>query len=596
MSEETGVRRCATIAVLPGTPPRRLSHVLVPAPGEAWVSWLDRVSVDLGLPPGLLVLQLGVQVRAARGDVRPVFSGLVLTPASRAAVVAATGLDESVLIGMQLSRYDGTALDLSGLDLTAEPSVRTVVRREWLVLHGSRACPKCLAESPVWPTWWRLGIAAVCPEHRVLLVASCPQCGIGLRRGYRGSNPRGLSRVVVPDPWLCGNHVRGGHCRQPVAQIGTIAASDRLIAVQRTALAAAEGAPVTIAGTSVLPAEWFTAVKLLAAMIRFSDCALCPSPRRADETEKRCSEALATQYRQRRENGARRPGDLRAMPDTPEITAGLLAAAQTVLGAADANACADAVSELAVATDRKRRQLRGHNPFRVMEVPAPLAVVLARFTRPASRVAGAVPPKAGDLAITARNVPQLLDVEDYRDLIGSYLPGTAEPTGRRLAALAVARVLGAHSWPHAARQLDMDPRKAARAADVVVCRIGDVNGFWTSIDRAAARLDAREPVDYASRRQRLKHLDAVPYEVLRATSGGRRFPVTPERRRHGAAWIWSRFTGGDVRDAPAYQQSWDATDESVREGARRFAHQLPGPVAEALIAWTTTDLLGEASA
>ncbi|WP_331758114.1 TniQ family protein (plasmid) [Nocardia sp. NBC_01377] len=547
-------------------PPRRISHLLVPAPGEAWGSWLDRASADLDVAPGLLAVELGIAVRPVPGDVRPLFHGLVLLPSSLAAFVTATGLDAAVAEDMQLSRYHGTALDLTGLNLEAETSARTIGRREWLLLRGSRACPPCLAQSPVWPTWWRLGIAAACPRHRVLLVDCCTRCGIGLRLGYR-TRPRGLSRVRVPRPRLCENYVGGELCEQPIEDLPVTTISPHLEHAQNTALSAAAGLPTTIAGTSVTAAEWFTAVKVLAAMIRFS----CYMPRvdtAADTVDREYRQQLAEQYQQRRVRGAINPGDLRAMPHTPALTAGLLTAIHPILVAPDAGECAQQTSELAAAVARRSRQLR-HYPMRAMGVPAPLAAVLAGLARPSSRVAGATPPQRRTRVVMVRHVPQLLDAQDYRTLIAHHLPGTAELTGRRLAALAVARRLGARSWPHAAQMLEIDPCIAARTSDTVVRRITDVPGFWAAIDQATDGLDGREPVDYADRRRALANLRQVPYPVLRAASEGRRFPVTPQRCRHAAAWIWAQLTGGDVRDAPAYQQGWDATEESMRETARR---------------------------
>ncbi|WP_373313649.1 TniQ family protein [Streptomyces capitiformicae] len=72
------------------------------------------------------------------------------------------------------ARYDGTALDFAGLEPSDRTSMRLVALREWMLTTSSRACPCCLAERPVWPLWWRLGIAAVCPVHRCLLIDLCP--------------------------------------------------------------------------------------------------------------------------------------------------------------------------------------------------------------------------------------------------------------------------------------------------------------------------------------------------------------------------------------------------------------------------------------
>lgn len=98
--------------------------------------------------------------------------------------------------------------------------------REWALFRASPACPRCLADSGgVWPVWWRLGVAAACPRHLVLLVDRCPGCGLRLRRGSR-SRGAGVLRGVVADPLVCGNGgptVRqaddAGHCVQRLDQL-----------------------------------------------------------------------------------------------------------------------------------------------------------------------------------------------------------------------------------------------------------------------------------------------------------------------------------------------------------------------------------------
>lgn len=591
-----GSRRAGSAAeatVLPGAGPRRLAVVIMPCPGEAFVSWVDRLAASHQVPPGLAAGLLGVEVRHRRGDVRPVFYGLALTSASRSAVMAATGLQETVLHDMQMARYDGAALDLRGLDLSNEASLRRVLKREWMLVHGSRACPRCLADGPMWPTWWRLGIAAVCPVHGVLLVDTCPRCGIGLRRGYE-HHPRGLSKVTMTDPRLCGNHTDHGRCAQPVAAIPTVPAAEEVVAAQETALRAADGQSVTVAGTTVAAAQWFQALKFLAAVFRFG-AATVRLPDAGGATQA-WADGFAAEYQRLRDDGRLNPGSLRAMPSSAQRAAGLLAAAHHVLGAVDRCACQQILAPVAEATLVVRRRLGGHNPLRRFPMPEPLASVLLELTPPASRVAGAIPTVDRPSGLRVRHLPQHIPAEDYRELLARHLPGTAEPTGRRLAALAAARVLGAPSWPEAARQLDMDPRKAARASDAVVRRIADVAAFWDAITDLVCRLGQQEMIDYRDRRCQLTNLYEVPASVLRPVCAQLGCPVTQARRRHAAAWIWEQFTGGDVRDAPAYQRDWTATAESVREGARRFATWLPEPVQSVLRGWGETLLTQKGSA
>ncbi|MCX0270050.1 hypothetical protein NLM24_04860 [Nocardia zapadnayensis] len=365
--------------------------------------------------------------------------------------------------------------------------------------------------------------------------------------------------------------------------------------MQNAVLAAANGAPPPIAGTTVTSAGWFAAVRVLAAMLRFSGAPVTlPRNGTGDDVAQNLLVSFTNQYRQRKADGAINPGDLRAMPATPELTAGLLAAVGAILCLPhDRAACHVAIAELAEAFDRMRRRQRGHNPLQSVSIPEPLANILSAFSFPSSRVAGAAPAPTRRSPLEPAHLPQLLDDCDYRELLQRYLPGTAPVTGRRLAAMALARRIGARSWPDAAGLLDLDPQRAARTADVVVRRIKDVAGFWAATDQALARLERRPRVDYADRRRRLAHLLEVPHPQLRAAGRGRHFPVTSARRRHAAAWVWAQLTGGDVRDAPAYHQQWNIDNESQREGARRFANRLPVAVADTLTTWATQELLEE---
>ncbi|WP_165610343.1 TniQ family protein [Nocardia salmonicida] len=579
--------RRATHSALPGLPPQRLAYILTPAAGEAWRSWIDRAAAAFDLPPGLLILAMGVPVRDET-EVKPILAGTVLTPAARGALMVATGLDGPVLDATQLSRYDGAALDLSGIDRADETSVRTALRGQWMTAQSSRACPKCVAHSGVWNLWWRLGIAACCPHHRVLLVGTCPSCGIALRRGL-AARSAGFSRTRVTDSRLCGNYSRGRVCEQSIGSIDTDPVSVRVAEVQQHVLRVADGASTPIVGTHFHSGDWFAALKFLAAMIRFARHPVITS--RTTRQETRWATALSTQFADRASQGRRNPGDLRAMPDSPARAAAILLAADIVLGADSPEGCAAAIAELVAAADRRRRELRGHNPLAAMPVAAPLAAVLATLKpRGQHRICSAIPADVRPSGLSAHNVPQLFDAGDYAELLAPHLPGTAESTGRRFAAMAAVRLLGAHSWAHAGHLLEMDPGTAFRIGDVVVRRIGDPDQFWADLDIAVYRVADRERIDYRDRRRRLADLYDVPAIAIRAERG-RDFPVTVARCRHGAGWAWARLTGGYVDDAPAYTRAWDIDIESVREGARRFARALPDTLAEQLLAWVAANFL-----
>lgn len=192
---------------------RRLPVVPAPVEGEAFHSWVDRAAIKLDVPPGIAARALGLEFSSAGKMRRPLFFGVTLAPASLAGLQLTTGLTTKTLRQMQLARYDGTALNFSRLDVNDVTTLPRLTRHQWFLAYQSRACPHCLSGSGVWPVWWRLGIAAVCPVHRCLLVDICPACGVRLRRGGENKKPTGLPTGThyARDTQECGNRCRADH-------------------------------------------------------------------------------------------------------------------------------------------------------------------------------------------------------------------------------------------------------------------------------------------------------------------------------------------------------------------------------------------------
>jgi len=267
-----------------------------------------------------------------------------------------------------------------------------------------------------------------------------------------------------------------------------------------------------------------------------------------------------------------------------------------VLTAADPGEAATRLAPLAAAAALRRRQAR-HDPLRTLTRPAPLDGLLHTVTPPASRVVGAIPrPRTTDgrVAWQIRHLPHLVDADDYAALVAGYLPRTAAPTGRRMTALALARMAGAASWRKATEAMGMAARWAS--LDTYLSRrITDAAGFWAAVSAVGQRLTARGLVDYAARRAALAGLLEVSHAVLFAACHPLGFPVTQARCRHAAAWVWEQFTGGDVREAPALTELGAAAAESTREVHRRFVRWLPAPLADALRRWAGGYLAAQAA-
>ncbi|MEV4921628.1 TniQ family protein [Streptomyces roseoverticillatus] len=575
----------ADIERFPGAGVRRLALVVPPVEGESFPSWVDRLAADHVVPPGVIAQALGVPARANTGSIfKPVLYGVVPTAAGLAAAGVATDITPGQMAAMHLSRYDGTALDFTALDAARGSSVQKISNRQWVLLYASRACPCCLADSDgVWPLWWHLGIAACCPVHRVLLTEICPACGIRLRQGY-GRRPSGLSKARLADPVRCGNHTRQGRCEHDLRDLPTELVTRELADWQAQLLAVADGSPVQLAGRTVTGREWFTALEGLSALVRFAAPA-CPLADSLSIPEVARRALAADQEAGRRRTGGA-PAALRTMPTGPALTLAVLTAVEPILTAADDDGLDAALSPWARAAATRRRTL-DHNVLRDFALHGPLGEALERVAPHASRVASVARPAPSLATLTVRRVPQLMDEHDYRDLIAEHLPGTAEHSGRRLAALALARLAGATSWPQDDRELQVDPERADRVADVLVGRIADLEAFWRAITQAGERLLARSPVDYAHRRAALAHLREVPHPVLFALYRPLGLPVTRRRRQLAAIWLWSHLTSGDFKDAPGWVADERASTASLTEVYRRFRRALPDPVAEGLTAYGT---------
>lgn len=578
--------------------PRRLPAVLAPEAGEAFASWLTRAAVDWELSPGQAAQAIGLECRPG-SVVQPRFFGIVLTQRSLRGLQTATGLDGPSLHAMQLARYRRTVLDLSGLNLEAESSLAPLAQREWALFTASRVCPKCLAERAVWPLWWRLGIAAVCPVHRVLLVDVCRRCGLRVGRGYAG-HPRGLiTRLPVDDATRCHNRRpatrrrKAGLCDQKLHTLPAVPVPAALANLQQRLLAIADGSAGQVAGAAVEPAEFFAALRFTTAVVRLvaseDDLASCAGLPDA------AAEVFRADQREREQARQGGPGSkLRASPPSAAHAASVLALSAKVLFAPDKQAAGEVMADWTRRAVSWRRTPGKSDPLRPLARPACLKALMRAAQPPASRIAGALARRpAPATEITACHLPHLVEAPDYTDLIAAHLPGTAPDSGRRLAALALARLAGAVSWQRAAADLDMEPQRAARATNTLVQRISDPDAFWADIERLGVRLTARGPVDYGARRSALSGLTTVPHAVLYPVCHRLECGVTLQRRRHAAAWVWQHFTGGDFREAPAYApELWPQTStESVREGWRRFAAWIPGTVASALTAfgWNLLD-------
>lgn len=181
------------------------------APGEALDAYLERVADANYLTTARLI----EMVRAGH-DTTTAYLMLAPTPGTLARIAHLTGVDTAALQNATLAAYDGTSLDLHGLDPAHQSSFRTIAARGWIPGHGTQICPQCLADDGIWRITWRLPTTTVCRTHGTYLLATCPGC----QRPFRDQRHSPLR--IVGSQTLCGNPLGQGPRKQCRVDLTTL--------------------------------------------------------------------------------------------------------------------------------------------------------------------------------------------------------------------------------------------------------------------------------------------------------------------------------------------------------------------------------------
>ena len=229
------------------------------APGEALDAYLERVADANYLTTARLV----EMVRAGH-DTTTAYLMLAPTPATLERIARLTGADTAALQNATLAAFDGTSLDLRGLDPARQSSFRTISARGWIPGHGTQICPACLADDGVWRTTWRLPTTTVCRTHGTYLLATCPGC----QRPFRDQRHSPL-RVVGPQT-VCGNPLgQGPHkqCRVDLTTLTAEPADDDCLQRQARQDAADAGGTVPTFAGQLDASEFTTTLRSLTALL-----------------------------------------------------------------------------------------------------------------------------------------------------------------------------------------------------------------------------------------------------------------------------------------------------------------------------------------
>ncbi|CCI54712.1 hypothetical protein BN13_800013 [Nostocoides jenkinsii Ben 74] len=238
-------------------------------------------------------------------------------------------VDEQAVYAATLASFDGTALDLTGLDPADRHSYRQIAARGWTPAHGTQICPACLAETGAWKATWRLLLVTACTHHGLVLVAECPSCG----RPFRDQRHSHLRRVGAAT--VCGNPLGQGpvkQCQRDLAALPREPAWPSILATQARINSALTGEHVMVLGQLAQPAAYLADLRHLTTLLLH----LAGQPRADGLAPWVADLALVAADR----TSARGPRWGMRPPDDPALRGQALATADAILAADDLDTAA----------------------------------------------------------------------------------------------------------------------------------------------------------------------------------------------------------------------------------------------------------------
>ncbi|MCA0293126.1 MAG: TniQ family protein [Actinobacteria bacterium] len=525
---------------------------VAPRPGESIESWLEHLADANGLTTAQLLTATG------RGRAGNRYLTLAPAPETITRLAALARVDEQDVYAATLAVFDGTALDLTGLDPDDRHSYRQVAARGWAPAHGTQNCPTCLAEDGVSRSAWRLLIVTTCTRHRSLLVARCPSC----RRPFRDQRHSHLRRVGAAR--VCGNPLGAGptkQCQHDLTTIEATSATDDVLALQARIDTVLAGQQVTVLGQAARPAAYLADLRhLTTLLLHLAGQPGAPQlapwvPDLAQEAETR--------------SGDRGPRWGLRPPEQPGLRAAALATADGILTAPDLDTAAARLTPWTERTPTTNDGPLGWLADRTVMTPTLTRLVMAARA-PHRRLSHHLDNHPGGrMPINLTLIPQVIPRAQYLE----HLAGgscSSEDTVRLFASLSLARLHpDVTSWAAAAEALNMPGPMGVRCARACSATMLVSAEEWKSrIWRAGEETERR---DYR----------AVEAKVERRLNSWRWFeewrrscrPATRDSSQpHAVTWQWVHVAHGHLDLSP----SWDDKTPNARDPARyrQFAGSL----------------------
>ncbi len=459
---------------------------VTPRPGESIESWLEHLADANGLTTAQLLTATG------RGRAGNRYLTLAPSPESITRLAALARVDEQDVYAATLSVFDGTALDLAGLDPADRHSYRQVAARGWTPAHGTQICPTCLARDGVWRSAWRLLIVTTCTRHQSLLVARCPSC----RRPFRDQRHSHLRRVGAAP--VCGNPLGAGptkQCQHDLTAIPTTLAGDDVLALQTRVETALAAHTVTVLGQAVKPAAYLADLRHLTTLLLH----LAGEPG-ATQLAPWVADLKGETNARSRDRGPRwglRP------PEQPGLRAAALATADGILTVPDVDEAAARLSPWTELTPTTNDGPLGWLADRTVMTPTLTRLVIAARA-PQRRLSHHLDNHVGGrMPINLTLVPQVIPHAQYLE----HLDGastSSEDTVRMFASLSLARLHpDVTSWAAAAEALSLPGPMGVRCARVCSATMIVSADEWKSrIWRAGEETERR---DYRATEAKIHH-------------------------------------------------------------------------------------------
>jgi len=525
---------------------------VTPRPGESIESWLEHLA-DAN---GLTTAQLLTLIRSRGISTR--YLTLAPAPSTITHLAALSRIDPDAVAATTLSAYEGTALDLTGLDVDDRHSYRQVAARGWAPAHGTQICPACLADTNTWRSAWRLLIVTTCTHHQSLLVLQCPSC----QRPFRDQRHSHLRRVgAVP---VCGNPLGAGptrQCQHDLTSITQDPAAPAVLAMQARVDTALGRAPVPALGQPADAAEYLSDLRHLTTLLLH----LARQPG-AELLADWAASLLAT-------TGTRRWG-IRP-PDDPGIRAHALATADEILAAPDLDTAVTMFIPWVALTPTTPAGPLGWLADRTVMTSTLTRLVMAARA-PHRRLSHHLDTLEHPILVDTRGIPQVIPADLYAEhLVGAS--SASEATVRLFASLCLARTHpGVASWAKAAETLGMPAAMGVTCARTCSATLLVDNAEW------ARRLDAvwdglrdeRSPAgpwNYRNAEAKIAHRRPL-YRWFDEWVKECRPATRPESHGHALTWQWVHLAHGHLHTSPAWRGKKPTAKDRAR--FRQFAESL----------------------